>query len=185
MPFGPTVWPEARAIDGSSELEPDSRNHEKHTRRDWWIFVHLCGIPLGSASVRFGPPRGQCIRPAVRIPTGPCVFLTKSTPVGIRTPNLLIRSQALYPVELRVLFEAGLNGPASGGLMCAKPGFLQAVFASQNPGIQSFSALARLRRARVPSCGGLVAGKGRYVPGAWSDAWEVLVGFEAGTHSSA
>ncbi len=24
-----------------------------------------------------------------------------STPVGIRTPNLLIRSQTLYPIELR------------------------------------------------------------------------------------
>ena len=24
------------------------------------------------------------------------------TPVGIRTPNLLIRSQTLYPIELRV-----------------------------------------------------------------------------------
>ncbi len=27
----------------------------------------------------------------------------RGTPVGIRTPNLLIRSQVLYPVELRVL----------------------------------------------------------------------------------
>jgi len=26
----------------------------------------------------------------------------KSAPVGIRTPNLLIRSQVLYPIELRV-----------------------------------------------------------------------------------
>ena len=26
----------------------------------------------------------------------------KSTPAGIRTPNLLIRSQMLYPIELRV-----------------------------------------------------------------------------------
>ena len=26
---------------------------------------------------------------------------TVNTPVGIRTPNLLIRSQTLYPVELR------------------------------------------------------------------------------------
>ena len=25
------------------------------------------------------------------------------TPVGIRTPNLLIRSQTLYPIELRAL----------------------------------------------------------------------------------
>ena|GEM_PF-5173921 len=25
-------------------------------------------------------------------------------PAGIRTPNLLIRSQMLYPIELRVLF---------------------------------------------------------------------------------
>jgi hypothetical protein len=25
----------------------------------------------------------------------------KSTPLGIRTPNLLIRSQTLYPIELR------------------------------------------------------------------------------------
>ena len=32
----------------------------------------------------------------------------KSTPVGIRTPNLLIRSQALYPVELRVLIPFGI-----------------------------------------------------------------------------
>ena len=29
------------------------------------------------------------------------------TPVGIRTPNLLIRSQMLYPVELRVQLNAG------------------------------------------------------------------------------
>ena len=27
-------------------------------------------------------------------------------PVGIRTPNLLIRSQVLYPVELRVLYQS-------------------------------------------------------------------------------
>ena len=33
-----------------------------------------------------------------------------SAPAGIRTPNLLIRSQMLYPVELRAqvyLFESG------------------------------------------------------------------------------
>ena len=29
------------------------------------------------------------------------VFLVRSTPVGIRTSNLLIRSQMLYPIELR------------------------------------------------------------------------------------
>ena len=28
----------------------------------------------------------------------------ESTPVGIRTPNLLIRSQTLYPVELQAHF---------------------------------------------------------------------------------
>ena len=28
----------------------------------------------------------------------------RSTPVGIRTPNLLIRSQMLYPIELQARF---------------------------------------------------------------------------------
>ena len=32
---------------------------------------------------------------------------TVSTPVGIRTPNLLIRSQTLYPVELRAHEQLG------------------------------------------------------------------------------
>jgi hypothetical protein len=32
-----------------------------------------------------------------------CFSGFKSTPVGIRTPNLLIRSQMLYPIELRAL----------------------------------------------------------------------------------
>jgi hypothetical protein len=32
----------------------------------------------------------------------------KSAPVGIRTSNLLIRSQMLYPVELRAPFEEQL-----------------------------------------------------------------------------
>gem|GEM_PF-4821628 len=31
-------------------------------------------------------------------------------PVGIRTPNLLIRSQVLYPVELRVLYQRASAG---------------------------------------------------------------------------
>ncbi len=30
--------------------------------------------------------------------------------VGIRTPNLLIRSQMLYPIELRLLFSKEENG---------------------------------------------------------------------------
>jgi hypothetical protein len=30
-------------------------------------------------------------------------LIMRSTPGGIRTPNLLIRSQVLYPVELRAL----------------------------------------------------------------------------------
>ena len=29
-------------------------------------------------------------------------LITSGAPVGIRTPNLLIRSQMLYPIELRV-----------------------------------------------------------------------------------
>ena len=32
-------------------------------------------------------------------------FFEKNTPEGSRTPNLLIRSQMLYPIELRVLFK--------------------------------------------------------------------------------
>ena len=37
--------------------------------------------------------------------TGVFCFCCKgSTPAGIRTPNLLIRSQMLYPIELRALF---------------------------------------------------------------------------------
>ena len=32
---------------------------------------------------------------------------TSGGPVGIRTPNLLIRSQMLYPIELRVLKKTG------------------------------------------------------------------------------
>ena len=33
------------------------------------------------------------------------------TPVGIRTPNLLIRSQTLYPIELRALICCGRERP--------------------------------------------------------------------------
>jgi hypothetical protein len=33
--------------------------------------------------------------------------MVKSTPGGIRTPNLLIRNQVLYPVELQALFFTG------------------------------------------------------------------------------
>jgi len=32
-------------------------------------------------------------------------LLDAGTPVGIRTPNLLVRSQMLYPVELRAHFK--------------------------------------------------------------------------------
>ena len=32
-------------------------------------------------------------------------FIESGAPVGSRTPNLLIRSQTLYPIELRVLYE--------------------------------------------------------------------------------
>ena len=33
-------------------------------------------------------------------------FIIKNVPGGIRTPNLLIRSQKLYPVELQALYLA-------------------------------------------------------------------------------
>ena len=37
-------------------------------------------------------------------------LLLKSGPEGIRTPSLLIRSQVLYPVELRDLFWTKFEG---------------------------------------------------------------------------
>ena len=40
-------------------------------------------------------------------------------PVGIRTPNLLIRSQMLYPIELRVL-KSGANIEIDRHLDCVR-----------------------------------------------------------------
>ena len=37
------------------------------------------------------------------------IYKGSSEPVGIRTPNLLIRSQVLYPVELQVQIICGAN----------------------------------------------------------------------------
>ena len=42
-------------------------------------------------------------------------------PKGSRTPNLLIRSQTLYPVELWVLFSIFLHLPSSESVLCRGP----------------------------------------------------------------
>jgi hypothetical protein len=52
-------------------------------------------------------PNAQCSTPNVEVRV--FVFLLYRVPGGIRTPNLLIRSQKLYPVELQALF-AGVMG---------------------------------------------------------------------------
>ena len=57
-----------------------------------YIFSHF--VTKGRSNLRFKSRQG------------PVLFYEKSTPVGIRTPNLLIRNQVLYPVELQALFTA-------------------------------------------------------------------------------
>ena len=51
-----------------------------------------CSRSRRATGLRYAPPNGE--EPLERL---------VSAPVGIRTPNLLIRSQMLYPVELRAL----------------------------------------------------------------------------------
>ena len=60
----------------------------------------LCGM---LAALGFRQPLcGEGTRTSGSNPYRRALF-AKSTPVGIRTPNLLIRNQVLYPVELQVL----------------------------------------------------------------------------------
>jgi hypothetical protein len=47
--------------------------------------------PLGKVDPVVAPPPGKAVRPAARAASG--------APGGIRTPDLLIRSQSLYPLS--------------------------------------------------------------------------------------
>ena len=59
-----------------------------------------CSRSRRATGLRYAPPNG--VEPLQRL-----VY----APVGIRTPNLLIRSQMLYPVELRALTNVASRSP--------------------------------------------------------------------------
>ena len=50
-----------------------------------------CSRSRRATGLRYAPPNNRMVKRVA------------DAPVGIRTPNLLIRSQMLYPVELRAL----------------------------------------------------------------------------------
>ena len=65
-------------------------------------------IPSAATRTR----RRLSARPTAKSPAGrlACRALKSGTPEETRTPNLLIRSQTLYPIELRVLCRALRRG---------------------------------------------------------------------------
>ena len=66
-------------------------NHHPHSANEVFYCAHppLSKLRFGFSAIKKAPAFAEA---------GGCF----SGPVGIRTPNLLIRSQMLYPIELRV-----------------------------------------------------------------------------------
>ena len=89
-------------------LEGDKRAAAESMSRALWGRTHPCGSQRGSQETKKGASWGRVAKRTKPRPvgcqSGPCSSLSQTSALGgTRTPNLLIRSQMLYPLSYQRL----------------------------------------------------------------------------------